>query len=81
MISAASGSLRLDPNLDPLSAAGNLRKAFGAGLVTFVLPSDGANIDGNSVLILRDGPEAQVVLAYFRGVGPLPVPPTTIPGG
>ncbi len=49
--------------------------------MTYTLPSDGANIDGNSVLILRDGPEAQSILDYFRGVGPLPVPPTTVPGG
>ncbi|MCH9834472.1 LCP family protein [bacterium] len=81
LVGAASGSLRLDPNLDPLMAAGNLREAFGAGLVTFVLPSDGANIDGKSVLILRDGPEAQTILAYFRGDGPLPAPPTTTSDG
>ena len=81
LISTSAGSLRLDPNLDPLSAAGNLRKAFDTGLATYTLPSDGANINGNSVLILRDGPEAQEILNYFRGVGPLPVAPTTVPGG
>lgn len=81
LIDAAAGSLRLDPNLDPLSAAGTLRKAFSTSLMTYTLPSDGANIDGNSVLILRDGAEAQTILDYFRGVGPLPVLPTTIPGG
>jgi len=81
LINVASDSLRLDPNLDPLRAAGNLRKAFSTGLASFTLPSDGANIDGNSVLILRDGPEAQTILDYFRGVGPLPVPTTTVPGG
>ena len=80
LIDSTSGSLRLDPGLDPLSAAGTLRKAFGTGLTTFTLPSDGATIDGNSVLLLRDGPEAQTILDYFRGVGSLPVPPTTVPG-
>jgi len=77
LINATSGSLRLDPNLDPLSAAGTLRKAFGAGLTTFTLPSDGATIDGKSVLVMREGPEAEEILNYFRGTGPLP---TTIPG-
>jgi LCP family protein required for cell wall assembly len=81
LINSTSGSLRLDPNLDPLSAAGTLRKAFSTGLTTYTLPSDGANINGNSVLVLRDGPEAQAILDYFRGVGPLPVPTTTVPGG
>ena len=73
LIDATSGSLRLDPNLDPLSAAGTLRKAFGSGLNTYTLPSEGASIDGNSVLLMVDGPEAQGILNYFRGVGPLPI--------
>ena len=81
LIDATSGSLRLDPNLDPLAAAGTLRKAFSTGLSTYTLPSEGANIDGNSVLLLVDGPEAQEILNYFRGVGPLPAPSTTVPGG
>jgi len=77
LINATSGSLRLDPNLDPLSAAGTLRKAFGAGLTTYTLPSDGAMIDGKSVLVVREGPETDEILSYFRGTGPLP---TTVPG-
>jgi LCP family protein required for cell wall assembly len=81
LIDATSDSLRLDPNLDPLSAAGNLRKAFSGGLVTFTLPSQGANIDGKSVLVVVDGPDTQGILNYFRGVAALPVPPTTQPGG
>lgn len=74
LIDATTGSLRLDPNLDPLSAAGTLRKAFGSGFTTYQLPVDGAMIDGNSVLLLREA-EAQPILDYFRGVGPLPLPP------
>ena len=72
LISQTSGSLRLDSNLDPLAAAGTLRKAFSAGLETFVLPSEGAEIDGKSVLRMIDGPVTQEILNYFRGVGPLP---------
>ncbi len=71
LIDATTGSLRLDPNLDPLGAAGTLRKAFGSGFTTYQLPVDGATISGNSVLLLREA-EAQPILDYFRGVGPLP---------
>ncbi|MGA9276138.1 LCP family protein [Ilumatobacter sp.] len=78
LINATSGSLRLDPNLDPLAAAGTLRKAFGTGLTTYTLPVDGATIDGKSVLIVREGPETDEILNYFRGVGALP---TTVPPG
>ena len=73
LIDATTDSLRLDPNLDPLGAAGTLRKAFGSGLTTYQLPVDGAMINGNSVLLLREA-EAQPILDYFRGVGPLPAP-------
>lgn len=76
LINATSGSLRLDPNLDPLGAAGTLRKAFSTGLFTYTLPSSVADIDGKSVLVMNDGPEAQTILDYFRGTGPLPpLPP------
>jgi LCP family protein required for cell wall assembly len=78
LIDATSGSLRLDPNLDPFAAAGTLRKALGTGLTTYTLPSDGATIDGKSVLVVRDGPETEAILDYFRGNGPLP---TTVPAG
>jgi len=74
LIDATTDSLRLDPNLDPLGAAGTLRKAFGSGFTTYQLPVDGAMISGNSVLLLREA-EAQPILDYFRGVGPLPIPP------
>lgn len=78
LIDATTDSLRLDPNLDPLSAAGTLRKAFGSGLATFQLPVEGATINGNSVLLLIDNEESRTTLDYFRGVGPLPT--TTVPG-
>lgn len=80
LIDSTAGSLRLDPNLDPLGAAGTLRKAFGSGLTTYTLPSEGATIDGNSVLLAIEGAEHDAILNYFRGAGPLPVPSTTVPG-
>lgn len=79
LINATSGSLRLDPNLDPFAAAGTLRKAFGTGLTTYTLPVEGATIDGKSVLLVVEGPETDAILNYFRGVGPLPA--TTLPAG
>lgn len=78
LIDATTDSLRLDPNLDPLGAAGTLRKAFSSGLTTYELPVEGATINGNSVLLLVDNAESQAVLNYFRGTGPLP--PVTVPG-
>lgn len=80
LIDSTAGSLRLDPNLDALAAAGTLRKAFGSGLTTYTLPSEGATIDGNSVLIAIEGDEKAAILNYFSGAGPLPAPETTIPG-
>ncbi len=80
LLQAASESLLLDPNLDPLAAAGTLKKAFGSGLSTYTLQSEGASIDGNSVLLALDTAENTAVLDYFRGFGPQPPPPTTIPG-
>jgi LCP family protein required for cell wall assembly len=78
LIDAATASMRLDPNLDPLKAAGTLRKAFGSGFTTYQLPVVGTTIGGNAVLLLGDG--ADPVLDYFRGIGPLPPTPTTLPG-
>jgi LCP family protein required for cell wall assembly len=72
LIDAVSGSLRLDPGLDPLGAAGTLRKAFASGLATYQLPVEGTTIGGNAVLILQPG--ADPILAYFRGDGPAPPP-------
>ncbi len=72
LLDAASDSLLLDPNLDPISAAGTLRKAFGSGLTTYTLQAEGANIDGNSVLLALDTPENTAVLEYFRGNAGLP---------
>ena len=74
LISAASGAVRMDPGLDPVGAAGTLRKAFSTGLNKYQLPVVGVTKDGNAVLLLGDG--AEPILDYFRAVGP---PPPVVP--
>lgn len=75
LISAVTESVRLDPGLDPVVAAGTLRKALGSGLATFQLPVEGVTRDGNAVLVLGEG--AEPILAYFRGDGPRPATTTS----
>jgi LCP family protein required for cell wall assembly len=70
LISAASGAVRMDPGLDPVGAAGTLRKAFSTGLNKYQLPVVGVTKNGNAVLVLGDG--AEPILDYFRGIGPPP---------
>jgi LCP family protein required for cell wall assembly len=70
LVTAIGSSLRVDDELDPISAAASLRTAVGSGIATYSLPVFGKTISGNSVLLLGDGSDA--VLAYFRGQGPAP---------
>ncbi len=70
LITAATDAVRMDPGLDPVAAAGTLRKAFSNGLAKYQLPVSGVTKDGNAVLVLDPG--AQPILDYFRGVGPPP---------
>jgi len=70
LITAGSGAVRMDPGLDPVAAAGTLRKAFSTGLTKYQLPVTGVTKDGNAVLVLADGSEP--ILDYFRGIGPPP---------
>jgi LCP family protein required for cell wall assembly len=70
LISAGTAAVKMDPGLDPVAAAGTLRKAFATGLNKYQLPVVGVTKDGNDVLLLDDG--AQPILDYFRGVGPPP---------
>jgi LCP family protein required for cell wall assembly len=72
LISAIGSSLRVDDELDPVSAAASLRSAVDDGIATYSLPVVGKTIGGNAVLLLGDGSDA--VLAYFRGDGPAPAP-------
>ena len=55
-----------------MQAANALRAAADAGLNTYSLPVEFADHDGESALELA--PEAEAMLDYFRGVGPLPPP-------
>lgn len=70
LIDAGTKAVRMDPGLDPIAAAGTLRKAFGTGLNKYQLPVVGTTINGNSVLLLGDG--AEPILDYFRGNAPPP---------
>jgi LCP family protein required for cell wall assembly len=70
LITAGTSAVRMDPGLDPVAAAGTLRKAFSTGLNKYRLPVSGTTIDGNAVLTLDPG--AEPILNYFRGVGPPP---------
>jgi LCP family protein required for cell wall assembly len=74
LISAGTAAVRMDPALDPVAAAGTLRKAFATGLAKYQLPVVGVTRSGNAVLLLDDG--AEPILDYFRGVGP--PPPVTV---
>jgi LCP family protein required for cell wall assembly len=65
----AGGSIRVDENLDVMDAVSSLRDAV-EDIVTYALPTRGAEIEGNAVLELTG--EADGVLAYFRGDGPPP---------
>ncbi len=74
LITAGTAAVKMDPGLDPVGAAGTLRKAFGTGLNKYQLPVSGVTKDGNAVLVLDPG--AEPILDYFRGIGPPPpVPP------
>jgi len=77
LISSVSSSVRIDNGLDPISAAGTLRKAFSTGLATYQLDVRGEDFNGKSVLRLNEPSES--ILDYFRGIGPLPAPVTTDP--
>ncbi|HEY4609211.1 MAG TPA: hypothetical protein VIH06_08405, partial [Ilumatobacteraceae bacterium] len=70
LATAIGSSLRVDDELDPISAAASLRSAVDAGIATYSLPVVGKTIGGNAVLLLGDGSDS--VLAYFRGQGPPP---------
>ena len=70
LIEAGTAAVQMDPGLDPVAAAGTLRKAFSTGLNKYQLPVSGVTKDGNAVLVLDPG--AEPILDYFPGVGPPP---------
>jgi hypothetical protein len=57
-------------------AANALRAAADTGLQTLTLPVEFIEVDGQSALELA--PDADAILDYFRGIGPLPPPSTTV---
>ncbi|MFT4866676.1 MAG: LCP family protein required for cell wall assembly [Ilumatobacter sp.] len=75
LIESVSDSVRIDNGLDPIAAAGTLRKAFSTGLVTYQLDVRGETFNGKSILLLNDS--SQPILDYFRGIGPLPIAPVS----
>jgi LCP family protein required for cell wall assembly len=77
LITAGTSAVRMDPGLDPVGAAGTLRKAFSTGLNKYQLPVSGVTREGNAVLVLE--PAAEPILDYFRGVGPPPAEPEPEP--
>ncbi len=70
LVTAIGSALRVDDELDPVTAAASLRSAVDSGIATYSLPVFGETIGGNAVLLLGEGSDA--VLAYFRGEGPAP---------
>lgn len=72
VLTSSGSAIRLDDELDILSAVSSLRGAVEDGLETWSLPVRGETINGNAVLQLADG--SDVLLAYFRGDGPAPAP-------
>jgi LCP family protein required for cell wall assembly len=73
LIDSVSTAVRIDNGLDPIAAAGTLRKAFSTGLVTYQLDVRGETFNDKAILRLNDA--SKPILDYFRGLGPLPVAP------
>ena len=73
LIDSVSTAVRIDNGLDPIAAAGTLRKAFSTGLVTYQLDVRGEMFNDKAILRLNDA--SKPILDYFRGLGPLPVVP------
>jgi LCP family protein required for cell wall assembly len=79
LIEAGTSAVKVGGNLDPVKAAAALRQAVAVNLVTYSLPVEFAEHDGQDALDLDE--DAQPLLDYFRGSGPAPPPPTTtVPG-
>ena len=78
LIDAAGGAVRLDDQVNLVEAGEAMIAAAQDGMQTFSIPVNGEMIGDQSALVLADG--ADVVLDYFRGIGPIPaVPETTEP--
>jgi anionic cell wall polymer biosynthesis LytR-Cps2A-Psr (LCP) family protein len=73
VLDAVVSSVRIDASVDPIKAGEALRRAAAEKLDTYTLPVFGDTVGDQAILRLDDGSE--VILDYFRGVGPAP-PPT-----
>ena len=71
LLEAATQLITVDPALDIYEAAGSVRAAFQDGLRTFTVPAEPAWHGDQAALDLLDA-EAEPILAYFRGEGPMP---------
>jgi LCP family protein required for cell wall assembly len=78
LIEAGASAVKVDGNLDPVKAAAAMREAAAVGLVTYSLPVEFAEHDGQDALDLLED-DAQPILDYFRGTGAAPPPSTTTP--
>lgn len=76
LISAGASAVKVDTTLDPIQAAAAMREAAASGLVTYSLPVEFAEHDGQDALDLLED-DARPILDYFRGAGAAPPPPTT----
>lgn len=74
VIDAVVAATTIDPGLDLVDAARQLRPAASGGMQRFALPVDPDEIDGKSVLILRPA-AALPLIAYFQGLAPAPAAP------
>ena len=76
LIEAGASAVKVDATLDPVKAAAAMREAAAAGLVTYSLPVEFSEHDGQDALDLLED-EAQPILEYFRGN--VATPPPTVP--
>ena len=75
VITAFTSALTTDPGLQLLDLARKLKPLAKGGSSSITLPVVNAYVGTKSVL--RLAPEAQAVLAYFSGLGPMPAIETT----
>jgi LCP family protein required for cell wall assembly len=75
LISAAASAIRVDDGANVVESANALRAAADAGLTTFSLPVEFIQVGDQSAVALEE--DAEPILDFFRGVGPVPTPEPT----
>jgi LCP family protein required for cell wall assembly len=71
LIDVAGNAITFDEDANLFDTGEALAAAAGEGLQTFTVPSERFLVDGQDALSML--PEAEPLLDYFRGVGPMPV--------